>query len=119
MLLLLFSAECQDIGHYHFVVDCKTRPGNPGSCQLLHQYKVEEIVRSRATVLFWHRTSQKACFPSLEPQLAWHTSIVLPLLMKGCNLTLNEAPDRFAKLLMFAAEQTSLIHMLSPDSAAQ
>src|SRR5215813_2795613 len=101
LLLLLFAAVVQQVGHDNVVVQRKGRPGSERTSLLLDQDGAVKEVGAGAAVFLGHGHAQKPLLARLAPQLAGHHAFLFPFHMERRDLFLEEPPAAIAEHLVF------------------
>jgi hypothetical protein len=101
LLLLLFAAVVQQVGHDDVVVQREGRTGSERAALLLDQDGAVEKVGSGTAVLFRHGHAQEALRAGLAPQLARDDALFLPFHMEGRDFFLEKASAGVAEHLVF------------------
>src|SRR5690554_5383136 len=99
-----------DVGTYR---EADTGATN-GVTGLFGQHHVVHEVRTRPTILFRNAAAQKAVLTCLAPERLGHDAVLFPLLDIGLELFTKKAAGIFAKQLMVAAIDGTILHSFYP-----
>src|SRR5277367_6060820 len=90
---LRLGSEGVHIGRDQITMDHETGPGEAAARHLLEYHHVEKIVEPETAVLFRDGAAEQACLAGLQPYLAWHDPILLPLMVVWTDLPVDEPPN--------------------------
>jgi len=68
---------------------------------------VTEVVDTRSAVLLGYVEAEQPGFAGLEPELARHDAVGIPLLAVGLDFLFHEGPDGPAEVFVFGLEQVT------------
>ena len=90
----------------------KPGPLAPDPPELLEHDDIKQVVETQSAVFLGHGAAEEPLLARLEPQLARHDPVVLPLRMIGRDFVLDEATDGLAPNLVLFAKQGAFDHDL-------
>ena len=93
-------------------MDEEARSARADAPELLEHDDIEQVVETQSAVFLRHRATEEPLLARLEPELARHDPIVLPLRMIGHNFVLDEATDSRAPNLVLFVKQGAFDHDL-------
>ena len=109
-LLLLFVRQVQQVRRHDVVVQAETDAAvTPGRGFLGDDRVVPEIGVSTAAVLLGHGHAEEALFTGFEPHAAVDDLRLLPLVVIGRDMAVQEAPVGLAEQVMFGLEKSALV----------
>ena len=89
---------------------CTEKPGAAGAgagLLLGEDHVVAEVVDPGAAVLLGDVEAEQPRLARLEPQLARHDAVLLPLVVVGDDLLLEEGPRGLAEVLVLGLEEVA------------
>jgi len=108
--LLRLGAKRKDIGRDQVGMDEKAGPARAGPPQLLEDDDVEQVIEAHPAIFLGHRAAEQAGRAGLQPQVPRNDPVLLPFGVKGHDLAVDEAPNRFPENCMFFAKDRALDH---------
>ena len=109
-LLLLFGGQAQQVGRHDVVVQAEADPAvAPGGGFLGDDRVVPEVGVAAAAVLLGHRHAQEALLAGLQPHAAVDDLRLLPFVVMGRDVAIEEGPVGLAEQLMLGLEKSALV----------
>ena len=106
-LLLLLSAVLEDVGRDDLRMQVIAAAGGVGVGQFLHEHGAVEKIGPQAAVFLRHRTAKESLLAGLQPGLAADLAVLLPLVVVGGDLLVDEALDGVPEHAVLLAENGS------------
>ena len=118
-LLLLVVRQRADVGDDHVVVHREAEPAGAGAGDLLGEHHVvAEVLDPGAAVLLVDVEAEQPGLAGLEPDLAVDLAVLLPLLVVGDDLLLQEGAGGGAEVLVLLLVDRGLVRQRCAPSVS-